>query len=111
MLACGLSRLYKKAQLRFKQQQAQLRLKANIDQGRGIQNIPEIEAKPEVIKSYPLKRQESRAAGNFLSDLFKPIPKPIKNTDRTTRSSGSNLTYEEIAAKYRTSKSWKNKFY
>lgn len=105
MLACGLSRLYKKAQLRFKQQQAQLRLKANIDQGRGIQNIPEIEAKPEVIKSYPLKRQESRAAGNFLSDLFKPIPKPIKNTDRTTRSSGSNLTYEEIAAKYRTSKS------
>lgn len=106
MLACGLSRLYKKAQIRFKQQQAQLRIKGYIHQSRATaSNLQEFETKEDVIKTSPLKRHESHSTNNFLSDLFKPVPKPIHNTDRTARSSGSNLTYEEIAAKYRTTKS------
>ncbi len=105
MLACGLIRLYKKAQLRFKQQQAQLRIKAAIDRATAVPEEKDEIASKEVVKTSLLKRQESRQAGNFLADLFKPVPKPIKNTDRTAKSSGSNLTYEEISAKYRPSKS------
>jgi hypothetical protein len=104
MIACGLSRQYKKAQIRFKQQQAQIRLKANIDQSQAASILQDFDSKVDVIKTSPLKAHEGRSTTNFLSGLFKPVPKPIQNINRTSRSSGSNLTYEEIAAKYRNEK-------
>lgn len=105
----GLSRQYRRAQIRFKQQQKQMKLKAAsteaVDSGPGTKAPEKEQVKEpvkEVIKTSPLKSNDRGL--HFLADFFKPVPKPISNTDRSARSSGSNLTYEEIAAKYRPSK-------
>lgn len=107
IVSCALCRMYTKAQLRFKHQQAQQRLKSKVSKKEGANATEEEKSEivqTESINSSSSKKPNDRHAGMFLSDLFRPVPKPIKNTDSVARSSGSNLTYEEIVAKYRPSK-------
>lgn len=100
LLAYNLVQQYDRVRKQFRQRESQRKKESGSSKAN-----EEIRAKyandVESVKSAPLSPKEAKNFG-FLPEFLRPTPRPIIKRDvEGPRSSGSMLTYEQIAKKYR----------
>lgn len=96
LVSYQLIRAYNRAKKEFNNRQAERIAAKN---SRRIDE--ETAADPGALKT--VKLEMNKSSMSYLPDFLKPTPKPTicKSGSEAHRSSGTSLTYEEIAAKYR----------
>lgn len=107
LVAYSLTRQYAKAKRQFKMREAERKKSAAESKGDKTSAIKKKYSIDEKATDEPLKSvfvPPQRDNLKFLPDFLKPTPKPvISKASNIPRSTGSMLTYEEIAAKYKNS--------
>lgn len=96
LVSYGLIQQYVKARRIFKQRESDRKRQSS-------------DANEQIRKKYAKKNAEEetlksvKSSADFLPTFLKPTPKPVISKEaKEPRSNGSLLTYEEIAAKYRS---------
>lgn len=98
LVSYQLVREYKRAKKEFKNRQSE---RISNKYSKNLRGNDEEIGGNAAVKT--VKIENSKSAMSYLPDFFKPTPKPMisKAGTEAPRSSGTSLTYEEIAAKYR----------
>jgi len=106
LVAYWLVRQYAKSRRNF--EQTRVEAKERVESGKKLTKASK-SSEPDLIgssmKSVKLNDNVGPGSLKYLPDFLKPTPKPkIISGSNFPRSTGSMLTYDQIAAKYRTEK-------